>query len=322
MKKIFSVILLLCLALTFAACADQGSTQPEDTTAENAATESTTAESTTAESTTPEITLEEVYNAGKDYAALLGNHESVYLHATINGAGMYEVYLSKQYYYTHYSAEYMDMGFAYSSFITDHTEYICFESVYERNVTLTPDGMLDMSDALTPVGENGFIMAELLTDETVTIVEEDGSIIVTSNADPDEIYVDEGVVSCVEIYVLDAKTREMTSVKTVYTYEDGTVEEGVVTITRDGEVPEGVKPFLVYEQETENMRTITIVSNPGAENEKTESVQAPKGLQVSLSPHWTVEEAMSLYTDAACTRIFEVDADTNADLTVYVKWGE
>ena len=179
-----------------------------------------------------------------------------------------------------------------------------------------------MSDALTLVGENGFIMAELLTDETATIVEEDGSIIVTSNADPDEIYVDEGVVSCVEIYVLDAKTREMTSVKTVYTYEDGTVEEGVVTITRDGEVPEGVKPFLVYEQETENMRTITIVSNPGAENEKTESVQAPKGLQVSLSPDWTVEEAMSLYTDAACTRIFEVDADTNADLTVYVKWGE
>ena len=37
--------------------------------------------------------------------------------------------------------------------------------------------------------------------------------------------VDCTVISCEETYTLDAKTREMTSVKTVYTYEDGTVEE-------------------------------------------------------------------------------------------------
>ena len=63
------------------------------------------------------------------------------------------------------------------------------------------------------------------------------------------------VISCVETYTIDAKTREMTSVKTVYTYKDGTTEEGVVTITRDTEAPEGAKPFLAYDQDTTNLRT-------------------------------------------------------------------
>ena len=59
MKKIASFILMLCAVLTFAACADQGSTLPENTTAESTATESTT----------PEITLQEVYDAGKTLTA-------------------------------------------------------------------------------------------------------------------------------------------------------------------------------------------------------------------------------------------------------------
>jgi hypothetical protein len=107
--------------------------------------------------------------------------------------------------------------------------------------------------------------------------------------------IGDDVVSCVETYTLDAKTREMTSVKTVYTYEDGTVEEGIATITRDVEAPEGAKPFLAYAQETENLRTVTIVSNPGAENEKTESIQVPKGLQVGVSADFAVEETGGKY---------------------------
>ena len=78
MKKIISFILLLCMVLSVAACADNGSTMPE--------------------STTPEITLQEVYEAGKDYAALLGDHENVYILATSNGAVIREEYLAKDCY--------------------------------------------------------------------------------------------------------------------------------------------------------------------------------------------------------------------------------
>ena len=65
-----------------------------------------------------------------------------------------------------------------------------------------------------------------------------------------------------------------------------------------------------------------IVSNPDTENEKTESVQVAKGLQVAFSADYFVEESFTLYADAACTQTFEGEWDVNTDITIYVKWGE
>ena len=269
------------------------------------------------------ITLQDVYDAGKDISALLGNHENVYIHVTSNGNLLWEEYLSKQYCYSYYSAEYMNMGFEYSSFATDSSEYLLFDNTYSLNVTLSPSGMVNMTDILALLGTNSFISSEILDNaSSSTIIEKDGFIIVTCIADLDKIFVSDEVVSCVETYTIDATTREMTSVKTVYTFEDGSVEEGIITITRDVEAPEGAKAFLEYAQETENMRTVTIVSNPGTENEKIDSIQVSKGLHISLSPDWSVEEAMTLYADAACTQLFEDEWDVDTDLTIYVKWSE
>ena len=156
-----------------------------------------------------------------------------------------------------------------------------------------------------------------------TITQKDGTITVTCAFEPDEVAtMDEGVVSCVETYTLDATTRELTSVKTVYTYEDGTVSEGIVTITRDVEMPQGMKKMAEYAQQTEDLRTVTVVFNPGAENEKTETIQVPKGVQIDLTSDYYVEESYTLYADAACTQPLPEAPDTNSDLTVYVKWGE
>ena len=83
-----------------------------------------------------------------------------------------------------------------------------------------------------------------------------------------------------------------------------------------------MKTFLTYEQETENLRTITIVSNPGTENEKTDVVQVAKGLPVAFSPDWDVEGIFALYSDAACTQPVPDEPDTNADVTIYIKWDE
>ena len=302
MKKIVTFILLLCIVLSLAACTDNGSTTPENTT--------------------PEITLQEVYDAGKNLVALLGDHENVYVVITSNGNVIREKYLSKEYAYSFQGPEFMDIGFEYASFDTDHSEYIYFDNNYARNVTLTPSGIVDPKERFAIVGTADFISSMVL-DSTPVITEKDGSIIVACTSDAKDIAtIGEGVVSCVETYTLDGKTREMTAVKTVYTYEDGTVEEGVVTITRDVAVPEGAKPFLAYEQETENLRTVTIVSNPGTENEKTESIQAPKGLPVGFSNDWNVEKTFALYTDAACTQAIEEDPDVNSDITLYIKWDE
>jgi hypothetical protein len=51
----------------------------------------------------------------------------------------------------------------------------------------------------------------------------------------------------------------------------------------------------------EDLRNITVVSNPGTENEKAESIQAPKGLMVGFEYGDDLGYAVEFYTDAACT---------------------
>ena len=254
---------------------------------------------------------------------MLGNHENVYIKITSNGNLIREEYLSKQYYYSFYSAEFMDIGFDQTSFMTDDAEYFYIDDLYMLNVTLAPSGVVKMTDILAIVGSYSFISSEVVNDDTASIIEKDGLIIVTCNADMDEIaLMGDDIVSCTETYTIDAKTREMTSIKTVYTYEDGTVEEGITVITRDTEYPEGMNPFLEYAEETENLRTVTVVSNPGTENERTDTVQAPKNLDVAFSPDWSIDKLFELYEDAACTQPISEDFDTHTDVTVYVKWDE
>ena len=332
MKKIVTFILALCMILTVAACTNKNNslenTTPAGTTPATTTPATTTPEETTTENTTPdpetptEITLEEVYEAGKNLLALLGNHENVYACVTSEGKVIREEYLSKQYGYSYYSADFMNIGFEYASFVTATNGYAHYDGTYAIDVVLTPDGIAETPDLLTMLGTSAFISSAVLNDE-VTIVEEDGFIIVACNADlEDLLLMGDNVVSCVETYTLDAKTREMVSIKTVYTYEDGSVDEGVVTITRDVEEPESMKPFLEFVQETVEMRTVTIVSNPGTENEKTETVQVPKGLQIAFGSDWDVEETLTLYADAACTQLFEETEGFDQDVTVYVKWEE
>ena len=325
MKKIFkimSLVLMIVLAIgVLAACNDKGSNTPEGNTPEDTTPEDTTPEDTTPEDTTPVITVQEVYDLGKSLKALLGDHENVYALVTINDKVIREEYLSKKYCYSFYDEEYMNIGFEFSNFATDTAEYLCMDNVYARSVTLSPDGIVETSGILDMVGSSSFISSQVLNDE-VSIVEENGLIIVSCVANVEELeLMGEDIVSCVETYTVDAATREMTAIKTVYTYADGTIEEGIVTITRDVEYPEGVEPFVAYAEETENMRTFTIVSNPGAANEKTESIQVPRGLHVELSADFEIEETYTVYSDAACTQT-EGDWDVNKDLTIYVKWAK
>ena len=123
-------------------------------------------------------------------------------------------------------------------------------------------------------------------------------------------------------YALDAKTREVISVKGVYVSDSGEKYEGAVYITYNAEIPESMKKFVEYDQLTADMRTVTVVSNPGAANEKTESIQVPKGLPVAFSTDLSVEKNFILYADAACTQAIPEELDTNSDVTVYIKWDE
>jgi hypothetical protein len=68
------------------------------------------------------------------------------------------------------------------------------------------------------------------------------------------------------------------------------------------------------------LRKVTVVSNPGAENEKTESVQIPKGLIAGFRYEEEDGYDFVLYVDAACTEAYDPYVNTDSDLTIYANW--
>ena len=269
-----------------------------------------------AESETPELTLQDIYDAS-NVAALLKNHDSVHILYTGNGEVFQEDYYSKEQNYSFYKGEEFNDEF----FMTDHSYYMNSDKIV-RLVLLTPSGMAEMKDVFANEHKVNVFSTNLLNDIITSVTEKDGYIIMTRVSDQEEIDSIEGLVSCEEELVLDAKTYDLISVKSIFRYEDE-VYEGTTTFTYDVEIPEIIKTFMEYDQQTEDMRTITVVSNPGTEQEKTESVLSPKGLIVGLSPEAAyADRTFTLYTDAACTQPLEEAPDVNADVTVYIKWDE
>jgi predicted small secreted protein len=122
-------------------------------------------------------------------------------------------------------------------------------------------------------------------------------------------------------YVLDAKTREIVTLNGDYTFEDGTGYLIDSEVSYDIDAPEMVKEFLKYVNQTEDLRNITVVSNPGTEKEVSQSYQAAKGLVIGFS-YEDEEDVFELYADAACTELYDPYTDTDSDMTIYVKWSK
>ena len=259
------------------------------------------------------------------------NHESVYVRYSESGNLYEEKYLSKEYSYSSMDGEVYGLASDLLSFTSEHTFYTYYDGEYIRSLLISPDGLSD--DKYHMLKDAGFALEEGTLQETIqSVKKKDGRIIVTSFESPEAIEASEkgGLVSYNAEYVLDAKTHELISVKDVIEYDDGTVYNVGVDFIYDAEIPEGMKAFVEYEQQTEDLRTITIVSNPGTESEKSESVQIPKGLSVALEPDFIfeldfstnpeIEEVFELYSDAACTQLFDLSEDDDSDITIYVKW--
>ena len=167
----------------------------------------------------------------------------------------------------------------------------------------------------------------LLGEETLdqiieSVSKKDGRITVTSvlSSKNLEALAEDGVTSGKFEYVLDAKTREMISVNSNYTLDDGSTFGSVAEVRYDDEVPEMLKEFLEYDNQTENLRNVTIVSTPGTDKEESKSIQAPKGLIIGFEYDDDLEYAVEFYTDVACTESYDPYANTDSDLTIYIKW--
>ena len=302
MKKIAAFILTLCMALPLTACGDK-----------------------------VEITMQEIYEAS-NLGALIEKHENVYVRYAESGNVYEEQYLSKEYSYSFMDGEVYGMDSDLMFFTTDDAFYSYSDGKYIRSIIISPDGM---TDRYNPLDDARYVFEEDGLKETIKSVEiKDGQIIVTSFESQESLEAsgNVGLLSYNAKYVLDAKTRELISTAADFEYDDGSVYNVVMDFIYDGEIPEEMKTFVEYDQQTEDLRTVTVVSNPNTENEKSESVQVPKGVSVYFEPDMVfdfdyavsseadIEGVFDLYADAACTQPFEFPEGDDTDFTVYVQW--
>ena len=287
MKKIVAFTLLLCMALTLVACGEVN------------------------------ITMQEIYDAAKT-ETMLESHENVYISNEMDGEFWRETYLTKDYVYDYIP----DEEFPYVSFMMNDACYRRDAGNCLLYLFVTPDGVGNFAGELEK-NYASLVLGEQIFDESIESVSiKDGYITVTSALIDEELELlaGQGVTDAKNEYLLDAKKRELISVISDYTYDDGVIFNVVTEMTYDGEAPEAVKEFLEYVNQTEDLRNVTVVSNPGTDKEESKSIKAPKGLIIGFEYDEELDGAVEFYTDAACTESYDPYAGTDADLTVYVKW--
>lgn len=114
-------------------------------------------------------------------------------------------------------------------------------------------------------------------------------------------------------YILDQKTYE---IKCYNVYANFGADDILLIENKRIDDPEvyEVDPKLIEAINAEDSRVLTIIADPGADNETVYKQSIAKGciIHVGLS-----SEHSSLYTDEACTQEYAGGADLNNDLTLY-----
>ena len=290
MKKIMSLILVLVFILTLSACGKV------------------------------EITIQEINDANQS-DVLLKNHKSVYIQEELDGENFGELYLTKDYVFNYIPGEEFD----WMEFTTDDARYCLVGDDCVYYVFITPDGMGNFVSERAERSASAALCADAEGEIIESVSKKDGRITVKTFLGEDAIAASQeefGVTSFKSEYVLDAKTREIISIINDSTYDDGLAFHLITEVTYDAEAPELLQTILAYESQTENLRNVTIVSNPGTEKEESKSIQVPKGLIVGLEFDDVFADAVEFYTDDACTQSYDPYAGTDSDLTIYIKWVE
>lgn len=290
MKKIISLILALVLIMVFSACGKV------------------------------EITMQEIADANQ-IEALLKNYQSVYILDEMDGKIFSELYLTKDYVFNYIP----DTESDWVEFITDDASYYCVGDDWVYYVFITPDGIGDFASERAERSASAALVAYAEDEIIESVSKKDGRITVKTVLSEDTLAAEQnefGVTSSKTAFLMDAKSYEIISVTNDFTYDDGSAVHVVTEVTYDADVPEQLKTILAYESQTENLRNVTIVSNPGTEKEETKSIQVPKGLIIGLEFDESFADAVEFYTDAACTEAYDPYVGTDSDLTIYIKWTE
>ena len=262
--------------------------------------------------------MQEINDANQT-EVLLKNHQSVYIRDEMDGENFGEVYLTKDYVFNYIPGGESD----WMEFLTDDARYSLVGDDCVYYVFITPDGVGDFASERAERSASAALRAYAEGEIIESVSKKDGRITVKTFLGEDVIAAEQeefGVTSSKSELVLDAKNHEIISFTNDFTYDDGSAIHVISEVTYDVDAPELVKTILAYENQMENLRNVTVVSNPGTDKEESKSIQAPKGLIIGLEFDDEFASAVEFYTDAACTESYDPYVGTDSDLTIYVKW--
>ncbi|MDD3795124.1 MAG: hypothetical protein PHE06_03985 [Lachnospiraceae bacterium] len=137
-----------------------------------------------------------------------------------------------------------------------------------------------------------------------------------SNEEAEAIQQMEDTDSLIFQYQVDSKTLELLHYADFIEKQDGSrVEEETMVISYDGEAYEPTQELrdAVF---GDDLRTITIIADPGTDQETTYTQTVTKGGKVNFYPADGYE---NLYVDEACTQMKEAELDQDEDATYYTK---
>jgi len=256
------------------------------------------------------ITMEDIIAANRT-EALLGKHDRISVSVTVNDQPEAIYYAEKS---GQALCEYPNRS--YYAIVDEDCHY-----------TTEPDG--SGSRHFSAGGEiyvywydSMMIDRDLGNQEVITDIQKtEENMIVTTRVEGtvyDEISNNEFGTTAerISVYDLDSKTLHINSCFSTVIYRDGTTK--VVSSQADyaAERPEALDEIATRAKQTVNVRTVTVVVDPGTENEKTYSVSVPKG--DGAVPHFTEEYGYKLYLDVECTQRYYGGTDMTKDLTIYV----
>lgn len=155
----------------------------------------------------------------------------------------------------------------------------------------------------------------LAEEEITQCREENGMIYLTTSTPLSALEIEKDGYS-ESTYIIDAQTHVIQELHIRDILADGTVDyESTLLLQENAARPESILELLEFaEQADENPRNITVVINPGTEDERSFTSVVPKGGELRFSVY-----GQEMYMDAACTQLCnEAEIDLNTDLTVYV----
>lgn len=283
MKKLFAWLLVLTLMGSVAACSSQ------------------------------ELTMQQLIEANQT-AKLLESYDSISVHTTIAGELYSSYYVTDTYSYENHET--------WSMYVTDDTGYGYQNGMYTGVVCLTRDGLVDLADYRAGKYADVVMSQESLQEKVESVEKTENRITVTTSMKErnlEKIVGEKSLHSYAATYLLDPETYGVMTINCTLTQDDSTTTDVLMECSYNEEMPEDIKKFLEYENQTENLRTITLVFHVGTEKEKAETVEVPKGLALWLVLPEDITENFSVYADAACTVPHESNGDYTSDVTVYIK---